>query len=313
MSSFTTQDITFGASSATLIFDCEDGRPSAVTMTVRRCDASDTSDAESALTGSATVETNPNTTTTAAITQADPTAIALTAATGVTLGRTFRITDDDTGVFEDVTIRSLSGLNAKSTRPLRNDYTAGAAFVSCRATQAFDTTWLADTGNLSPGYDANPTWRVTVVATIGGEARTYLRYFDLVRYPARHGVLPTDVDDRFPGWLDNLPPDYQADQGRALIDRAFRAVRMDLYQDNKADQAMRNGEGIAELVITRAMLLKIDDDVLRGAEVDPERMKRAADIYAQRYNSLIRSPVMPMDETGGGNAQPIRPLPLWRR
>jgi hypothetical protein len=312
---YLTQDITFAASSASLVFDCPDGRPSAVTFTVRQATADDTSTAETALTGSASVETNPNTTITAAAgaSQPDPTALTLNSGTGVAIGRTCRITDDDTGVYEDFTFRSVNGTAAKTTRPLKNDYTASATVVSTRATQAFDTTWLADIGNLSPGDDPNPKYRVHVSATVGGVAQVYAVYFDLVRYPARHGVLPTHVDERFPGWLDTLPPDYQADQGRMLIERAWRQLRMDLYQDRRADQAMRNAEAIAELVMTRAMLLKIDDDILRGADVDERRLTRAQDFYKQRYNSLIRSPVMPVDTSGGGSSAPARPRALVER
>ena len=316
MTAFLTQDITFGGTAETLILDCELGRPSSVTsVTVWSTSAGDDSTSETATTGSAAVETNPETTITAIAgpSQAsnDPTALTLNSGTGVTIGRTYRLTDDDTGVYEDVTVKSVNGTAVKLTRPLKNDYSANATFVSCRATVSVDATWAAEKGNLSPGFDPNPTWRAKWVVVVGGVTYTLQRYFDLVRYPARHGVLPTHVDERFPGWLDTLPPDYQADQGRTLIERAWRQLRMDLYQDGKADQAMRNAEAIAELVMTRALLLKIDDDVFRGADVDAQRLERARDIYKQRYNSLIRSPIMPMDETGSGAAVPIRPKYAW--
>lgn len=315
MTAFSTQDITFGDTAAVLVFESDKGRPSAVTFTVRSTSSDDTSDAESALTGSASIETNPNTTLSAVAgaSESNPTALTLTSGTGVTIGRRYLLTEDSTGVSETVEVIGVNGTAVTLRHPLRNNYTAGAAFVSTRATQVFDSTWVADVGNLSPGYDPNPNWRAKVSYTVGGTVYTALVYFDLVRYPARHGVTPVDVDARFPGWLDSLPPDYQFDQGRALIDRSFRMVRMDLYQDGKADQAMRNGEAIAELVITRAMLLKLDDDVLRGADIDGARPERAQAVYAQRYNSLIRSPTMPMDESGGGGAVPIRPKPLWVR
>ena len=51
--------------------------------------------------------------------------------------------------------------------------------------------------------------RVVVVA---GATQVYDRYFDLVRYPARHGVVPMDLERRFPGWLDGLPTDARKDQ-----------------------------------------------------------------------------------------------------
>ena len=49
-----TQEITLGLTSQALVFDCPDGRPSAVTsVTVYEADADDTATAEAATTGSA--------------------------------------------------------------------------------------------------------------------------------------------------------------------------------------------------------------------------------------------------------------------
>ena len=135
-----------------------------------------------------------------------------------------------------------------------------------------------------------------------------------MRYPARHGVTPVDVEARFPGWLDALPLDARKDQGRELIERAFRQVRFDLYADGKADQAVRNAEVIAELVITRAPLLAVEDVALNGGTVDANRYDVATKVYRQRYDQLMRAPVVAYDETGGGGADDDGdPAPLWRR
>lgn len=311
MSTFTTQDIAFGLSGQAAVFDCEDGRPTSITsVTVYRGDVPDTGEAEAATTGSAAVETNPSTTITATAGAGEsyPDRLTLTAATGVALGRTYRLTDDDTGVYEDVTVRSANGTAIVLTRPLRNTYTSASTFVSCRSSISISSTWAADLSNLSAGDDPNPAYRAVWIYVLGGVTSKAVRYLDLVRYPARHGVTPVDMDERFPGWLDSLPPDNQADQGRALIDRAFRSFRMALYKHRIADQAMRNAEAVAELVMSRAMLLKVDDDGLRGADV-AERRALAKQVYDEKFSELVSSSVVAVDTGSGGDAKPVEYRP----
>lgn len=314
-----TQELLYdeGASlSQTFILDCEDGRPTSITdVQVWPAGADDTSTEESATTGSASVESAPNTTISAAAgpAQSDPTALTLTSGSSVTIGRRYLLTEDGTGVHEMVEVASVSGTSVKLKHPLKNDYSAGSTFQSCRATIAVSTTWSSDKNNITPNWSPNPGYRVKWTVVINGQTAPYTRYADLVRYVANHGVIPLDVEQRFPGWLDTLPPDNQVDQGRDLIERAWSEVKFDLYGDGKADQALRNGEATAELVICRAMLLKIEDDILRGVGGDAEREAKAKQIYDRRYNQLIRSPVMPIDESGSGASQPVRRKAAWVR
>jgi hypothetical protein len=93
---------------------------------------------------------------------------------------------------------------------------------------------------------------------VDGETCVHFTGLDLVRYTAHHNVRGVDVEVAHPGWLDRLPPDFRADQGQALIERAFREVRLDLRGDLKADQAVRDAEIIDELVICKAQE-RLDD------------------------------------------------------
>lgn len=310
-----TQEIILGGGTQYLVLDCEDGRPTSVTsVTVYAADSDDTGEAESATTGSASVETNPNTTISAAAgpAQSDPTALTLTSGTGVTIGRVYRITEDGTGVCEDVEVKSISGTSATLRHPLKNDYSSGSTFVSCRSTIAVDSTWLADTNNLCQPFNPNPGYRAVWLVVIGGETRRYVRHFDHLRYPARHGVTPIDVDNVVRGWLDRLPPDHQADQGRSLIAAAFESVKHELYRDGKADQAVRNAELLSRLVIRRCQLELLEDNALRGAG-NAEALQLGRDAWQGYYDGVIRAPITPMDPTGDGASQPNTPTPWSRR
>jgi len=310
----TTQDIQFGITGQTLILDCEDGRPASITdVQVWSASADDTSTEEAATTGAAAVETNPNTTlSSAAGSGVNPATLSVTSATGISVGRTYRLAA--AGLYEDVTVAGISGTTVTSKSPLINDYASGATFKSCRATISVDSTWVADVNNVSPTWSPNPSYRVRwTVVDSAGATQVYDRYFDLVRYPARHGVTPRMMEDRCPGWLDGLPVDCRIDQGRSIIDRAFKALRFDLYGDGKADQAVRNAEMVAELVIVRAQLLAVEDAIGMGGDVSAQRYEMAQRVNTQRYQQFIRAPVAPVDTSGGGAAVAHTPTPLWRR
>ena len=307
-----TQELTFGITGQSITFDCPDGRPSAiVSCAVYEADADDTSTAEAATTGSPAVATNPNTTLSVAAGVGDQ-SITVTSATGFAVDGRYLLTAA-AGHREEIEVAGITGAVLTLRHPLINAYLVTTSTVATtRCTQAVDATWIADLNNISPGYGPNARYRVRWVVTLSGVSQVYDRYLDVVRYPARHNVSPLDVDRRFPGWLDGLPVDYREDQGRAVIDRAWQALKADLYQDAKADQALRNSELVAELVITRAMLLRNEDAFLAGA-IDAPRLEAARAVYAQRYNGAIRSPVAPVDTSGGGASTPNRPTPLWRR
>ncbi len=307
-----TQEIIYGLTGQSLVFDCPDGRPSGVvSVAVYASDADDTATAESATTGAAAVETNPNTTLAASAAIGD-TSVTVSAATGIAVDRRYALAGA-AGHWEWVEVVRVSGTTITLRHPLINAYPiTTSTFVSTRCSIGVDDTWAADQTNLSPMGTPNPGYRVRWAVTLAGASQVYERNFDLLRYPARHNVTPLDVERRFPGWLDGLPIDFRDDQGRAVIDRAWEAIKADLYQDNKADQALRNAELVAELVTVRAMVLRNEDAFLAGG-IDPVRLEAARGLYAQRYNAVIRSAVAPLDVSGGGASTPNRPTPLWVR
>lgn len=311
-----TQDITFGLASQTLILDCPDGRPSGVTsVTVYEASSDDTSTAESATTGSASVETNPDTTVDVAsgASETDPRKLYLTATTGITVGRRYLLASL-LGHNEWVEITDISsGAHVIVKHPLLNDYEIGSTLKSTRCSITVNSTWVADTANLSNAFAPNPRYRVRWLVTVNGTSQVYDEYFDLVRYQARHRVTSLDIAARHPNWLDWLGPDSRVVQGRDLIDRAWRAVKFDLYADNKADQAIRNAEALDEIVIARVIQLTIEDRVLSGASVDGDAISASRDVYRQRYDQLIRSAVVAYDAPGAGASQPITPAPIWKR
>jgi hypothetical protein len=297
-----------------LHLDCEDGRPTACTFQVWPAYADDTSTAESCTTGSAAVETSPNTTLTAAAgpAQSDPTAIALTSGSGVSVGRRYLLTEDGTGANELIEVATVSGLNVTTKQPLLNNYSAGSTFQSTRWSIAMDSTWLADVANLSPNDGPNPSYRVRCVATVNGNQVVYPRGFDLVRYQTNHGVTPQDVDQASPGWFDNLPPDCRVDQGRSLIEQGVNAIRAELAGDNKTLRSVRSPHLLSWVVIKSAERELQRVNVRRGRSTS-EGLALAEAEFRQAYDQAFRSPVAAVDTFGGGGAEPVTPRYLTSR
>lgn len=251
------------------------------------------------------------------------TSLVLVSGSGVAKGRRYLLTDTD-GECEMVEVASIISLTATLRHPLINSYSTSSTFQGTRISIGVDSAWMAAKSNLTDvlgsdwreqdqsyasgaaGYRLRWAYTVNSIATIG------VSYADLVRYQAKNLVSPLDVDRLIPGWLDRLPPDYRNDQGAALVEEAFHAVKMDALTDAQLLRRIRDTQVLAELVKYRANVLAAQTGVMAG-RADPQALAIARDLYDQRYNSLLREPKVAVDQTGGGsNGEAVR-LPAWRR
>lgn len=296
------QDIYFSVTGQTLVCDAPEGRPSAVTsVNVYRWDQSDDDDDE--FTPSGSVETNPNTTTDAAAgsDQTNPNNIPLTATTGIEAGRSYLITSA-TGEKEWVEVLQISSADSVIARhPLHNTYASGSTFQSTRMTATVDATWVADETNMDSTPGPNPMFRVRWVYVVSSKTYVQDTYFNLVRYAGRHGVLPGDIDAMHPGWLDRLPTTHREDQGRRLIDEAYRAVKLDLAGISFDDSAIAESEVVDDLVRWKAIELGEWSTLLQSG-VDSARYDAARSAYSSRLDSLVKLttkvPVRDIDGVG---------------
>ncbi len=282
-----TQDIAFGVTGQLVYLDAPEGRPSSVTATVYESGDGDDQDAETAI-GAASVESGPNTTTTAAAgaSQADPRAIAVTSATGIVVGREYQIRDAS-GLRERLVVESLSGTSVKARHRLHNDYASGAAFESTRVQATIDATWVADETNLEDDRAELPAYRIRWAYVVGGLTYVADTFFDLVRYPGKTTVTPADVERLHPGWLDRLPTDHRKDQGRALIEEAYRTVAIDMQAAGADEDATSNPEVIDDMVRRKAIELAEFGRYLAGRD-DGGRYDAARAAYQARLDSFVR-------------------------
>ena len=297
------QDIVFDVTGQTVYFDCPEGRPSAASSaSVFLWDMSDDGTAESAI-GSPSVETNPATTLSADATSG-ATSLSLTATTGIEVGRRYLVTDS-TGLKEWVEIESITATPGVTVKhPIHNGYSSGASFQSTRIQATIDSTWIADTSNLSTDDTGpNPTYRIRWQYVVAGVTYVADTYFNVVRYAGRHGVQPQDIEAMAPGWLDRLPTDHRVDQGRRLIDDAYREVRIDMHQIDVPASQIAESEIVDELVRYKVLELGEWASYYAGGG-DSQRAELTGKRYQTRLDSLARivARVPVRDETGGATS-----------
>jgi hypothetical protein len=311
-----TQDIAFGASGQELVFDAPEGRPSSVeSVAVFAWLASDDDDPEDAIDGAPAVETNPNTTTDAAIdaSSANRRRIPLTATTGCAGERSYLITGADQ-LREFVEVLDVDAGDAVIVRnTLHNAYASGATFQSTRIVAALDDAWIADENNLDASSGPSPMYRVRWVYTVAGQQYVADSYFNLVRYGLAHAVKPQDVDDIAPGWLAGLPTDHRADQGRRLIATAFRQTKLDLYARQLDDSDIADAEIIDELVALKTIVLTERAKFLAGGD-NPTAHEVANGWYTARFEQLVGLAItVPVRDEDGAGAPPPPPRQLTER
>lgn len=299
------QDIVFDQASQKVYLDVTEGRPTSVTSaTVYLWDVSDDDTAESAI-GSPSVETGPATTVDAAsgYGQSDPKILYVAATTDAVVGRTYLATTADGARdwFEVAEIDSGNYLLAK--HPLHNAYASADTVQSTRIQATVDSTWIADEGNLTTDdVGSNPMYRIRWVYVVNGVTYAADSYFNVVRYAARHGVLPQDVEAEAPGWLDSLPTDHRQDQGRRLIDTAHRKVKLDLRKIDLSASSVAESQVIDEFTVLKALELGAWADARRGGDLSIAQAftKRYMDAFDALVRIVSRVPVR--DSTGAATA-----------
>jgi len=286
-------DVPFNVTGGSLYLDCREGRPSSVTsVQVFAWDVGDDGSAESATTGSASVD-SVNTTFDAnsGVSSSNTRLLNLTATSNLVIGREYLATTAD-GEYEWLDIMAItSGASATSRAPMYNDYVSGDTLVGTRISISLADAWVQDEGNVSDGTLHHPGYRVRWEYIVGGTTYVRASYFDLTRIPAGHRVTASSIERLMPGFVNALPRDHQEDQARAFIDECYRQFRLDLYQERIDDAAVRDADVIDEMVMRKALHLWAEQRVQIGGG-DAEAADRAKGDYWARFTSMFKAPTI---------------------
>lgn len=310
-----TQDVYYNVTGQTLEFYAPK-RPSSITsVTVYPWDAGDDDTAESATTGSASVgSVNTTFDASSGVSQADPTLCYLGVTTSIEVGRVYLATNADGGTEWVDVVEVDAGVSVKARVPLGNDFASGDSFQDVRVTISVDSTWVADTTNITDSRDPNPGYRVRWV-WVDSDSVTHVDFtgFDLVRYAGgRHGVTPADMEAFHPLWHSMLPSNHRDDGGIDLIDAGWERVQDDLMALDIPDQQLRNNDALQR--ITRYAAARQLHYTKYQAGGDIERYQLADSEYQGMLSKLFRVTTKVAIGTGSGGAGTREnPGGVWRR
>lgn len=246
-----TSDVIYGVTGQSLLYRVMQGRPTSATFEVFHDTSGDDSTAE--FSGSATVDSVSTTVASASgPSQADPQKLNLTSTSNITIGRKYLLSESSKQEWVEP-VEIVTGSYIRVRHPLRSDYTTSATFVGTYLSASVDATWVATESKLSDQIDQNPSYRVRWEVLVGGATTVAYSFFDLVRASVTHQIDLSDLNDRAPGLVDSCPTDYAIDQGRSLIDAAWRSVQARLAALKIDTDALRDDSITDELTILRAL------------------------------------------------------------
>lgn len=308
-------DILFSVAGQSIYFDAPEGRPSSVvSVAVYEDHDGDTGTGESATTGAASIESVSLTVSAASgVSEADPTRIQLASVTGLVRNRRYLATNAY-GQTEWIEVERIDSVNddVYAQHALVHDYAASDTLASTRMTIALDSTWIADTNNISHPLCPRPRYRVVWTYVVGGTTYRAASWFDVVRYPYTTTVTALDVDRLSNGWLSRLSAEQQLGQGEDVIDEALQQVKLDLWERDLAAYALRNGEVLTELIKRKAVTLVHEQAYAHGglgrAQLDLSRRD-----YWDRLAGLVEARKAQIQiNTDGAGGTPSSD-PVWRR
>lgn len=300
--------IIYGVTGQTLEVYPPEGTPSAA-ATYSIWKGSQGDDQTALLTGTATADTLSLTLdASSGYSQANRRKVSVSATTGATVGRLYRLTNVD-GQSEIIRIsRVVSADYVETDADLAYDYSTSATFKGYRQTISVDNTFAATEGNLNI---AEHPYRVLWSYAVSSVACRHWTYFDLVRSAWQHGVTRHDLADY---WSDAGYADSQGDFARFLervVDAAGTRVQIDLRQRRVDPNEVLEGPIRDELVRGMALLI-----MARQGRTPPGRDAEAwrRDVAAQYIRDLegclsSQSLTRSTDRTGAITAAPS--VSLW--
>ncbi len=306
-----TSAIVYNVTGQTVEYRFMHGRPTSATFEVFRDYADDTATAE--FSGTATL-TSPTTSLTAVsgAGQSDPQKLNL-ASTSFVTGRRYLISEASVREWVDP-IEIASGY-IRVRHPLQNAYTTAATCASTTLTATIDPTWIALVTSLGDVADQNPDYRVKWTIVYSGATYIAYSYFDVVRSAVTHQVDASDIDDRAPGFLDSLPVEHRAEQGRPLIDAAWRSVLAKLASISIDVDSIRDDALLDELVVMKAcQILAMGGWRPAGYASTADYIEVTTNAFDRFLEQHLMVGLKHKLATGtGGGADVVRSQDYWRR
>lgn len=306
-----TEDVVFEVSGQVLLYRVPQGRPVSATFEV--FDDAMGDDGVPEFIGAATVDAV-NTTVAAASGpgQSDPRRLNLTSTAGIVVGRKYLLSESQLREWVEPVMVG-SGFVRMRDR-LQNDFTTAATLQSTYVLAAVDAAWVADSGNLSDLSDPNPDYRVRWSVDVSGSIQIAYSYFDLVRAPFLHSVDVNDLVARFPGLAEGLMTGDRLDQGRRIIDDAWRVVRGELAALRLNDTAILEDEALDEAVLRAALVQLAEAGIHPRSFTATEYVTLTRANYDRHVDQHFRVSLRPPVAEGSDSSAANRAAaPFWEK
>ncbi len=302
------QDIAFNVTGQTLYWDCPEGTPSSVTsVTVFPMTESDDGTAETATTGSASIDSVSTTVNaTSGYGQSNPRTISLASTTGIVIGQSYLLIAAG-GEKEWIVPVSITASTVTARHPLQNTYLSAATFKGVRISISLADAWVQDEENLSDGLDPTPGWRARWVYVVNSVTYVHDGYFDVVRYLGAPSLTPADVEAMYPDYRDRLPTYHRTDEGRRMIADAYEQVRFELQANDLDDASIRDVDAVNRATLLRFGVLLARANFRAGSDIGEYEL--AVKDYDDFMNKLFRITMkvrQSTDTTGAGAMVPAR-------
>jgi hypothetical protein len=200
---------------------------------------------------------------------------------------------------ETIEVRSVAGTRVSLARPIVERYRRGTLVGGMGIAVEVALPWAYNRQNLSnaPARQASGFlgYRLEWTFHIDGFEHHGTSHVDLVRDYERATCLVTalDVERRAPDWLAGVPAGHRTPFAEMFIAEAFTAVRLDAAANDRTRLRIRDATVLRELVIIRASLIALEDEVMKG-------VRDTADLVIAEAHYRTRS------------AQLLDPVPLPR-
>jgi hypothetical protein len=308
-----TSDIVYNVTGQTLEYRVPQGQPTSATFAARHDYDSD--DTAGEFTGAATVDNvEVAVTGLSGPSQDDPQLLYIESTTGITVDRKYLVSESGRKEWVQP-VEIVTDNYIRCRYPLRNEYTTAATLASTYITAAVDSTWIADLDNISDPRDPNPGYRMRWTVVVAGVTYIAYSYFDVVRAPVSYQVDIDDVNARAPGLAMSIPTEYETEQGRPLLESAWRSVQARLATVDTDVDAFRNDQVLDELVILKSLQLlagggwkPLGYDSLAQYVIDTSTN---FETYFQQMIAVVTKPRMATDNSGA--AQRVIATPYWSK
>lgn len=305
------QEVVFGLSGQSIVFDALEGRPSSVTsvevFSVGNGDLSPTEDAldpaviEAAPVGVFTADSGAS--------EPDRQILALDDTAALLPGRVYLAVGSK--IREWIEIDAVnSPTEARSAAPLLNTFSIGDTFQTTRIVLPVKDAWAADTNNVSHG-SPEPRYRVRLEYVVDGTSYVHAVFFNLVRYAESQSVTVAVMETFYPSWRYVLSTYHQTDQGARLIAQAYDDVAFDLRSSGYDVGQIRDQEVVDDLVKHKAVE-RLQVDLLMNGAGDTERVDLARRLYESRVEQLVTTiSRVDIDTDGSGAGQRVTAQSIW--